>query len=83
MTRQAASYRKGRVLPAGDAAHIHPPTVDRGIQIGVQDAVNLGWNLAQVAKGTAGLGTLPSPLAFSGDMRNPAFSPLCCANGPA
>jgi 2-polyprenyl-6-methoxyphenol hydroxylase-like FAD-dependent oxidoreductase len=49
--RQAASYRKGRVLLAGDAAHIHPPDGGQGLNIGVQDAVNLGWKLAQVVKG--------------------------------
>ncbi len=53
MTRQAASYRKGRVLLAGDAAHVHYPVGGQGLQIGVQDAVNLGWKLAQVAKGIA------------------------------
>jgi len=53
MTRQAASYRKGRVLLAGDAAHVHPPDGGQGIQTGVQDAVNLGWKLAQVVKGTS------------------------------
>jgi 2-polyprenyl-6-methoxyphenol hydroxylase-like FAD-dependent oxidoreductase len=51
--RQAASYRKGRVLVAGDAAHIHPPDGGQGLNIGVQDAVNLGWKLAQVVKGTS------------------------------
>jgi 2-polyprenyl-6-methoxyphenol hydroxylase-like FAD-dependent oxidoreductase len=51
MTRQAASYRKGRVLLAGDAAHVHAPDGGQGLQIGVQDAVNLGWKLAQVVKG--------------------------------
>ncbi|MEQ1769475.1 MAG: FAD-dependent monooxygenase [Devosia sp.] len=51
--RQAASYRKGRVLVAGDAAHIHPPDGGQGLQTGVQDAVNLGWKLAQVVKGTS------------------------------
>lgn len=51
MTRQAASYRKGRVLLAGDAAHIHPPDGGQGLQTGVQDAANLGWKLAQVVKG--------------------------------
>ncbi|HET7888096.1 MAG TPA: FAD-dependent monooxygenase [Bradyrhizobium sp.] len=51
--RQAASYRSGRVLLAGDAAHIHPPVGGQGLQIGVQDAVNLGWKLAQVVKGTS------------------------------
>ena len=50
-TRQAATYRKGRVLIAGDAAHIHPPDGGQGLQTGVQDAVNLGWKLAQVVKG--------------------------------
>ena len=50
MTRQAASYRHGRVLLAGDAAHVHPPMGGQGLQIGVQDAVNLGWKLAQVIK---------------------------------
>lgn len=50
-TRQAATYRKGRVLIAGDAAHIHPPDGGQGLQTGVQDAVNLGWKLAQVIKG--------------------------------
>jgi hypothetical protein len=50
-SRQAAAYRKGRVLLAGDAAHIHPPDGGQGLQTGVQDAVNLGWKLAQVVKG--------------------------------
>jgi 3-(3-hydroxy-phenyl)propionate hydroxylase len=49
-TRQAAAYRSGRVLVAGDAAHIHPPTGGQGIGLGVQDAVNLGWKLAQVVR---------------------------------
>src|SRR5262249_17726909 len=53
LTRQAASYRKGRVLLAGDAAHVHYPVGGQGLQIGVQDAVNLGWKLAQVVKGTS------------------------------
>jgi 2-polyprenyl-6-methoxyphenol hydroxylase-like FAD-dependent oxidoreductase len=51
--RQAASYRKGRVLLAGDAAHVHPPDGGQGIQTGVQDAVNLGWKLAQVVHQTS------------------------------
>ena len=51
--RQAATYRKGRVLIAGDAAHIHPPDGGHGLQTGVQDAVNLGWKLAQVIKGVS------------------------------
>ncbi|HEV7127451.1 MAG TPA: FAD-dependent monooxygenase [Ktedonobacterales bacterium] len=50
MTRQAASYRDRRVLLAGDAAHVHPPQGGQGLNIGVQDAVNLGWKLAQVVK---------------------------------
>jgi 2-polyprenyl-6-methoxyphenol hydroxylase-like FAD-dependent oxidoreductase len=50
MTRQAATYRKGRILLAGDAAHIHSPVGGQGLNIGVQDAVNLGWKLAQVVK---------------------------------
>jgi 2-polyprenyl-6-methoxyphenol hydroxylase-like FAD-dependent oxidoreductase len=53
MSRQAASYRKGRVLLAGDAAHVHPPQGGQGLNIGVQDAVNLGWKLAQVVDGTS------------------------------
>jgi 2-polyprenyl-6-methoxyphenol hydroxylase-like FAD-dependent oxidoreductase len=53
MTRQAASYRKGRVLLGGDAAHVHYPVGGQGLNIGVQDAVNLGWKLAQVVRGTS------------------------------
>lgn len=53
MARQAASYRRGRVLVAGDAAHVHPPQGGQGLNTGVQDAVNLGWKLAQVVKGTS------------------------------
>jgi 3-(3-hydroxy-phenyl)propionate hydroxylase len=52
-TRQAASYRRGRVLLAGDAAHVHYPVGGQGLNLGVQDAVNLGWKLAAVAKGIA------------------------------
>ena len=52
-TRQAAAYRSGRVLLAGDAAHIHAPSGGQGIGLGIQDAVNLGWKLAQVVKGIA------------------------------
>src|SRR5262249_39524759 len=48
MTRQAACYRDKRVLLAGDAAHVHSPMGGQGLNIGVQDAVNLGWKLAQV-----------------------------------
>ena len=53
MTRQAAAYRDRRVLLAGDAAHVHSPDGGQGLNIGVQDAVNLGWKLAQVVKGTS------------------------------
>jgi 3-(3-hydroxy-phenyl)propionate hydroxylase len=53
MTRQAAAYRDRRVLLAGDAAHVHPPVGGQGLNIGVQDAVNLGWKLAQVVKQTS------------------------------
>jgi 3-(3-hydroxy-phenyl)propionate hydroxylase len=53
MTRQAAAYRDGRVLLAGDAAHVHPPLGGQGLNIGVQDAVNLGWKLAQVVDRTS------------------------------
>ena len=52
-TRQAASYRAGRVLLAGDAAHVHYPVGGQGLSLGVQDAVNLGWKLAQVVAGTS------------------------------
>lgn len=51
MARQAAEYRRGRVLLAGDAAHVHPPLGGQGLNLGVQDAVNLGWKLAQVVAG--------------------------------
>jgi 2-polyprenyl-6-methoxyphenol hydroxylase-like FAD-dependent oxidoreductase len=53
MTRHAASYREGRVLLAGDAAHVHSPVGGQGVNLGVQDAVNLGWKLARVAAGTS------------------------------
>ncbi len=53
MARQAASYRAGRVLVAGDAAHVHAPAGGQGLNLGVQDAVNLGWKLAQVVRGTS------------------------------
>src|SRR6267143_741008 len=53
MTRQAVAYRGGRVLLAGDAAHVHAPIGGQGLNIGVQDAVNLGWKLAQVVNGTS------------------------------
>jgi 3-(3-hydroxy-phenyl)propionate hydroxylase len=53
MTRQAASYREDRVLLAGDAAHVHGPQGGQGLNTGVQDAVNLGWKLAQVVNKTS------------------------------
>jgi 3-(3-hydroxy-phenyl)propionate hydroxylase len=53
MARQAKSYRKRRVLLAGDAAHVHSPVGGQGLNTGVHDAVNLGWKLAQVVKGVS------------------------------
>jgi 3-(3-hydroxy-phenyl)propionate hydroxylase len=53
MARQAAAYRERRVLLAGDAAHVHHPVGGQGLNIGVQDAVNLGWKLAQVIRQTS------------------------------
>ncbi|MDB5051313.1 MAG: hypothetical protein JWO30_4384 [Fibrobacteres bacterium] len=53
MARQAAAYRDRRILLAGDAAHVHAPVGGQGLNIGVQDAVNLGWKLAQVVKGVS------------------------------
>ena len=53
MARQAAAYRERRVLLAGDAAHVHAPTGGQGLNIGVQDAVNLAWKLAQVVRGSS------------------------------
>ena len=52
-SRQAAAYRRGRVLLAGDAAHVHSPVGGQGLNTGIQDAVNLGWKLAQVVRGTS------------------------------
>ncbi|WP_432142342.1 rifampin monooxygenase [Streptomyces sp. bgisy084] len=59
-TRQAERYRVGRALLAGDAAHIHPPTGGQGLNLGVQDAFNLGWKLAAAVNGWAPEGLLDS-----------------------
>ncbi|MFF3561429.1 rifampin monooxygenase [Streptomyces sp. NPDC002574] len=59
-TRQAERYRTGRVLLAGDAAHIHPPTGGQGLNLGIQDAFNLGWKLAAEVNGWAPDGLLDS-----------------------
>ncbi|WP_067829355.1 rifampin monooxygenase [Actinomadura kijaniata] len=59
-TRQAERYRVGRVLLAGDAAHVHPPTGGQGLNLGVQDAFNLGWKLAAEVNGWAPEGLLDS-----------------------
>jgi 2-polyprenyl-6-methoxyphenol hydroxylase-like FAD-dependent oxidoreductase len=53
MARQAAAYRERRVLLAGDTAHVHNPVGGQGLNTGVQDAVNLGWKLAQVVNQTS------------------------------
>ena len=58
MTRQAVAYRDRRVLLAGDAAHVHAPDGGQGLNTGVQDAVNLGWKLAQVVNQTSPEGLL-------------------------
>ena len=74
MTRQAAAYREGRVLLAGDAAHVHAPDGGQGLNTGVQDAVNLGWKLAQVVNRTSRkaswIPTMPSVIRSL---------PACCA----
>jgi rifampicin monooxygenase len=59
-TRQAERYRTGRVLLAGDAAHVHPPTGGQGLNLGLQDAFNLGWKLAAEVNGWAPDGLLDS-----------------------
>jgi len=57
-TRQATTYRKGRVLLAGDAAHVHPPYGGQGMNLGIGDAADLGWKLAAAVRGTAPEGLL-------------------------
>ncbi|WP_406393311.1 rifampin monooxygenase [Streptomyces sp. NBC_00887] len=59
-TRQAEHYRVGRAFLAGDAAHIHPPTGGQGLNLGVQDAFNLGWKLAAAVNGWGPEGLLDS-----------------------
>jgi rifampicin monooxygenase len=59
-TRLAERYRDGRVLLAGDAAHIHPPMGGQGLNLGIQDAFNLGWKLAAEVRGWAPEGLLDS-----------------------
>jgi 2-polyprenyl-6-methoxyphenol hydroxylase-like FAD-dependent oxidoreductase len=56
--RQATSYRNGRILLAGDAAHIHSPLGGQGLNLGLGDAMNLGWKLAATIRGTAPAGLL-------------------------
>jgi len=70
--RQADRYRAGRVLLAGDAAHMHPPAGGVGLNAGIQDAMNLGWKLAAVVQGRAGTGLLDS----YHDERHPVGSDL-------
>jgi 2-polyprenyl-6-methoxyphenol hydroxylase-like FAD-dependent oxidoreductase len=78
MTRQATTYRDRRVLLAGDAAHVHPPDGGQGLQLGVQDAVNLGWKLAQVVHGTSPDGLLDTYRAE----RHPAAAACCAPRWP-
>ena len=91
MARQAASYRKGRVLLAGDAAHVHAPTGGQGVNTGVQDVVNLGWKLAQVVNRTSPetwIPTMPSatrslPACYAIRWRKSNFSAQTTAPTPA
>src|SRR3954449_12196411 len=59
-SKQATTYRKGRVLLAGDAAHIHSPLGGQGLNLGLGDALNLGWKLAATLRGDAPSGLLDS-----------------------
>ncbi|BBZ78722.1 hypothetical protein MANY_40590 [Mycolicibacterium anyangense] len=70
MARQASAYRAGRVLLAGDAAHVHHPVGGQGLNTGVQDAVNLGWKLGQVLDGVSS----PDLLDSYHDERHPVGS---------
>jgi hypothetical protein len=72
MARQAAAYRDRRVLLAGDAAHVHAPDGGQGLNIGVQDAVNLGWKLAQVVNETSPESLLDTYMP-SGTLSLPAY----------
>ena len=74
MTRQAASYRDRRVLLADDAAHVHSPAGGQGLNTGVQDAVNLGWKLAQVVSGTS-----PEACSIPTTPSGTRSPPACCA----
>ena len=74
-TRQAAAYRKGRVLLAGDAAHVHSPVGGQGLNTGVQDAVNLGWKLAEVVNADSAGNACWIPTTPSATRSLPA----CCA----
>ncbi|MEV0385414.1 FAD-dependent monooxygenase [Nonomuraea sp. NPDC050643] len=67
--RQATEYRRGRILLAGDAAHMHFPAGGVGLNIGLQDAANLGWKLAATVRGTTG--DLPDPSRASGALPDP------------
>lgn len=58
--RQASAYRNGRVLLAGDAAHVHSPLGGQGLNLGIGDAMNLGWKLASVIRGDADVALLDS-----------------------
>ncbi|OLT14096.1 hypothetical protein BJF78_20080 [Pseudonocardia sp. CNS-139] len=71
---QVPQYRHGRVLLAGDAAHIHSPAAGQGMNTGIQDAVNLAWKLALVATGRADARLLDS----YHDERHPV-APRSCA----
>jgi 2-polyprenyl-6-methoxyphenol hydroxylase-like FAD-dependent oxidoreductase len=76
VSRQAASYRDRRVLLAGDAAHVHFPIGGHGLNTGVQDAVNLGWKLAQVVHASR-----PRP-CWIPTMPNGTRSALACCTTP-